>query len=75
MGSIHEKNQWPKISCYCTFNKIVKNTLPTHLEKENNQSLESHFSPETLPLLLKPSRSLRGLLPASFWKASSSKSS
>ncbi len=24
MGSIHEKNQGPKISCYCTFKQICK---------------------------------------------------
>ncbi len=23
MGSIHEKNQGPKISCYCTFNESI----------------------------------------------------
>jgi hypothetical protein len=24
MGWIHEKNQWPKISCYCTFKQNAR---------------------------------------------------
>ncbi len=27
MGSIHEKNQGPKISCYCTFNVAIISIL------------------------------------------------